>query len=116
MKIYESDLTFQFWEYKVSHGGLLIRSPISKLKNVNTDIIFNSVEYISLPRYLKGVIIKAPNDDEVLRVSSILNKKIPSRNVFVIASEGVDYLIVALSMMVDINEMGLFDSPFGYKY
>ncbi len=35
-----SNRIFQFWEYKVSHGSLLIRSPMKEEQQYNIDIKF----------------------------------------------------------------------------
>lgn len=37
---------FQFWEYLVSQGSLLIRSPFGKIHKTNIDIMFAGVKYI----------------------------------------------------------------------
>ena len=46
---------FQLWEYHVSHGSLLIRSPKRGEDTKNIDIVFAGVEYMALPRHLKSV-------------------------------------------------------------
>jgi hypothetical protein len=37
---------FQLWEYRVSHGSLLVRSPKGPDATTNVDLVFDGVEYI----------------------------------------------------------------------
>lgn len=46
-----SDRTFQLWDYKVSDGFLLVRSPKDATYGLNIDLVFIDVEYISCPRF-----------------------------------------------------------------
>ena len=48
---------FQLWEYKVSHGQLLIRSPKDELHSKNLDLIFRGVQFISSPRHFRGIVL-----------------------------------------------------------
>jgi hypothetical protein len=42
----KSDRYFQLWEYQVSHGMLLLRSPRSPEHQTNLDVLFHGVEYV----------------------------------------------------------------------
>ncbi|POZ50297.1 hypothetical protein [Methylovulum psychrotolerans] len=52
--------TFQLWEYHVSHGSLLIRSPKSLDEATNIDIICSGVDYLSAPRFIYNLEITEP--------------------------------------------------------
>jgi hypothetical protein len=67
---------FQLWEYRVSHGSLLIRSPQSEERKSNIDIIFAGVEYLEMPRFIRDISFAMPLTDEISRVENILGKKI----------------------------------------
>jgi hypothetical protein len=41
---------FQFWQYRVSHGEVLVRSPKDAAHPRNVDLMFVGVEYVDLPR------------------------------------------------------------------
>lgn len=41
----ESSRRFQLWEYRVSHGSLLIRSPRCPQERTNIDVIFDGAKY-----------------------------------------------------------------------
>jgi hypothetical protein len=47
-----TDRAFQLWEYKVSHGSLLIRSPKGPEISTNIDLVCVGVEYPAAPRHI----------------------------------------------------------------
>ena len=59
---------FQLWEYQVSHGFLLIRSPAGPDAAKSIDIIFVGVEYLAAPRHLGEIAVSDATVDEVHRL------------------------------------------------
>lgn len=104
------DRKFQLWEYKVSHGSLLIRSPKSPSETNNIDLIFAGVEFVQLPRHLDGIVVEEGNKSD-LALSTKLTLRSTSK-VFVISSAGERHLIAAVAIKICENEVDIFDSPF----
>src|SRR5207248_2032899 len=93
-------------------GSLLIRSPQSQLVNTNIDIICTGVEFISAPRFLRGLEILEPRADELDRLQGILGKPVSPSSVRILAASGQRFMIVAAVFQVEENEKEIFDSPF----
>lgn len=102
---------FQVWEYRVSHGSLLIRSPKSLQIGQNIDLVFVGVEYMSVPRLLRGVVLEHGADEDVL-VANVAIGDVDRDRVFVLVSEGRRHLVVASACQVDENDGDVFGSPF----
>jgi hypothetical protein len=113
-----SDRKFQLWEYHVSHGKLLIRSPATKVSNdhTNIDIKFLDVRYVELPRYMDGIEIASPSEEEVARASAVLGRRANDSKieVTIILSEGKRFMVVAMKPIIDENDMDCMQSPFPY--
>jgi len=62
--MYKSDRDFKLWDYRVSHGQLLLRSPMSPDHHTNVDIQFFGVELICLPTFMHGIRLRLSNGDE----------------------------------------------------
>lgn len=107
-----NDKKFQFWEYLVSHGSLLIRSPKKGDQQYNVDIKFYGVEYVAVPRHLEGIVQSKVNAEEVKHVERMLGKPVNKDNVFVLESSTGRHLVVAAKMKVEENEADIFNSPF----
>lgn len=103
---------FQFWQYSVSHGELLIRSPKDAAHPRNADIVFVGVEYVDLPRFLLDVEIREPADEDVARAEERLGKPVQRQSVVVLKSQGRHYLVVAGVAKAVETDMDIFDSPF----
>lgn len=106
------DRRFQLWEYQVSHGGLLIRSPKGPSAPFNVDILFNGVELVACPRLLRGIELVEASPEDLQRVAESLGAPSDEDRVFVLSSEGVRHLVVASSMGVFEHDGEIFDSPF----
>jgi hypothetical protein len=106
--------TFQLWEYRVSHGSLLIRSPRDTYANKNIDIICTGVEYLAAPRFIRGIEVVQPTPEELRQVEQILGRQITASSVVILASSGLRFTIVAASLKVEENKNDIFDSPFEY--
>jgi hypothetical protein len=105
-----NDREFEFWEYKVSHGQLLIRSPKASPHNTNIDLIFGGVKYISLPRFLGRLSIYEGLPHDVRQVEELWAGEISTARIFVLISEKHRYYIIAYSLCVQENELGMFES------
>jgi hypothetical protein len=104
--------TFQLWEYKVSHGCLLIRSPRSTAEEKNVDIVFVGVEYLAVPRFMRGIQLSVATSDELEYLGRMLGKAVSRESVWILASEGQRFPVVAVGVRVEENEGDIFDSPF----
>ena len=103
---------FQLWEYNVSHGQMLVRSPKNPTQSVNVDITFAGVEYVDLPRHLRGLEIDNPTPAEVACAAERLGKPIKAKEVTVLKAGSKRHLIVATFVKVTEADMEMFDSPF----
>lgn len=107
-----SNRIFQFWEYKVSHGSLLIRSPMKEEQQYNIDIKFFGVLYLSIPRHFKGITIVDANRKEEILIKKQIGQELNNSKIFVLESQNSRYLVVASQMKIDKNELDIFDSVF----
>jgi hypothetical protein len=112
MKTSFNDRTFQLWEYKVSHGSLLIRSPKGPEIARNIDLICVGVDYLATPGYMRGLDLQEPTAEEIKSLSRLLAKDIKPANIRVIVSEGRRFPIVAVSFRISENDDDIFCSPF----
>lgn len=106
------DRSFQLWEYRVSHGSLLIRSPKKDGQRFNVDLKFFGVEYISVPRHLREIALSSATNEEMQYLERLLAKPIEKEKIFVFQSPAARYIVVAAGMKVDENELDIFESPF----
>lgn len=104
--------TFQFWEYRVSHGQLLVRSPRQAEATRNVDLMFSGVEYVDLPRFLPELELDVSGDDDVLRAQERLGKPVEARTVIVLKCRGHRHIVVAAGMSCAESDMDIFESPF----
>jgi hypothetical protein len=104
--------TFQLWEYHVSHGSLLIRSPRSLDEATNIDIICSGVYYLSAPRYIPNLEITEPTVEEFQYLQTVIHHPVPMSYIHVLVSNGNRFLVVAASFRIVENTSDIFDSPF----
>ena len=105
------DRHFQIWEFKVSHGSLLIRSPKSPSQESNIDLIFVGVDYIAVPRHMDGLELRIASPSEWSPIVHSLQVKSDSR-VFSLVSHGYRHVVVAAACEVVTHQADIFDSPF----
>ena len=105
------DRRFQLWLYEVSHGSLLVRSPGREDLQI-VDLVFVGVEYVALPRHLRGVEVEPGSATDVARASDVLRKAVADDHVFAIVSGGQRHLVVAVALRVSSHDGDIFDSPF----
>jgi hypothetical protein len=103
---------FQLWEYHVSHGSLLIRSPAGPKFKTSIDIICVGVDYLSASRHLGEIFVSTASDAELRRLEEILGKKIPPSRVWLLKNLRERALIVAAELRISEFQGDIFDSPF----
>lgn len=103
---------FQLWEYHVSHGSLLIRSPASPDIETSIDIICSGVEYIAAPRHLGKITLLEPTKDEIEHLEKILDKSLLPARIRVLQGSHSRFLLVAAGLIVREWRGDIFDSPF----
>lgn len=117
----KSDRTFKVWEYQVSHGQLLIRSPKAPATDAspefftNLDLVCLDVDYMALPYVFHGLELLEPTPDEIRNLEDLLGKSIPVDDVRVLASGGKRFPVVAASVSLSENDWDIFDSPFEFR-
>lgn len=103
---------FQFWQYRVSHGELLVRSPKDASHPRNVDLMFVGVEYVDLPRFLPDLEIDEPEEPDIARAQERVGKPVERQSVIVLMSQGRRHIVVAAAMKAVESDMDIFDSPF----
>lgn len=103
---------FQLWEYHVSHGTALVRSPRSTDEPNNIDIMLFGVEYLALPRHLDAVQLAQGTENDRRRAEELLGRTVQADRVWVVSSGEVRHLVVAAKVDVRETTMDTFDSPF----
>jgi hypothetical protein len=103
---------FELWEYYVSHGSLLIRSPAGPGFETSIDIICVGVEYLAAPRHLGEITVSEASEAEIGRLEEILGKKLPPSRVWALQGSRQRSLVVAAALKVQEHRGDIFDSPF----
>ena len=115
------DRVFKVWEYQVSHGQLLIRSPQAPATNTsperttNVDLVCLGVEYMAVPRAFRGLELLQPTRSELEQIEALLGRSIDSSSVRMLASEGKRFPVVASSFSLSENDWDIFESPFEFR-
>jgi hypothetical protein len=121
MENFSSNRTFKVWEYQVSHGQLLIRSPKAPATArtpeclTNVDLIFLGVEYLAIPRIFHGIEVATPINEEGKNIEVVLGKSVDAGNIIILVSEGKRFVIVASVLKVYENDWDIFRSPFQFR-
>jgi len=102
---------FQLWEYRVSHGSLLVRSPRGPAVSSNVDLVFAGVEYMSAPRHLRGVVVEHGSEEDRAAVH-VATGGAEAGRIYALISEGRRHLVAAAGLTIDENVRDIFDSPF----
>jgi hypothetical protein len=112
---------FQVWEYQVSLGQLLVRSPGSTAtgdeaeRRTNVDLTFFGVEYMALPRHLGDIEVSSSTKDEARELEALLGKPLSAEKLHILISKGRRFPVVAESLTISENEWDIFDSPFEFR-
>ncbi len=115
------DRIFKIWEYQVSHGLLLIRSPkapalgVDPERHTNIDIIFREVAYMNLPSVFRGVKFGQASAEELGSLEVLLGKAFDPDLAHTLLSEGRRFVVVAASVTVSENDWDIFESPIEYR-
>jgi len=118
---FSSSRDFQVWEYQVSHGHLLIRSPKSPgtldepKQTTNVDLHFWGVDYFELPRMLRGIEIAAPTREELERIEGLLKVPFLKKQAVGLCSSDRRFVIVAIGYTVKENQWDIFQSPIEFR-
>ena len=96
-----SERTFKIWEYQVSHGQLLIRSP--KAPATSTSPEFN------------GLGLSAPASAEIEQLKRLLDRNIESEHIRILVSCRQRFPVVASSASLSENDWDIFESPFKFR-
>ena len=116
-----SDRTFKVWEYQISHGQLLIRSPKAPATGTspelltNIDLVCLGVDYMAVPRVLHGIELVAPTPDEVRQLELLLGRTIAPDNIRILGSGGNRFSVVAARFSLSENDWDIFESPFEFR-
>ncbi len=116
-----ADRDFKVWEYQISHGQLLIRSPkapatdASPERRTNVDLVFLGVEYMSLPRVFRGLTLERATAEDLQLLEAALGKAPEPDCVRMLVSGGRRFAVVAASVDVSENDWDIFDSPFEFR-
>jgi hypothetical protein len=103
---------FQLWEYYVSHGSLLIRSPAGPGFETSIDIICVGVEYLAAPRHLGEITVSKASEAEIGKLEEILDKKLSPSRVWALQGSHQSSLVVAAALTVREHRGNIFESPF----
>lgn len=103
---------FQLWEYHISHGSALVRSPRGPGEASNIDIMLFGVEYMALPRHLEAVRIEAGTEEERRQLERAIGREVRPERVWAIISAGLRHLVVAAKVEVRETITEIFESPF----
>ena len=106
------DRRFQLWEYRVSHGSLLVRSPRGPDVDTIVDIVFVGVEFLSAPRHLGGLELDHASQEDIDRVEDEIGE-IGSGTVYVLRSAGRRHLVLAAAHRITEHDDDIFDNPLG---
>ncbi|PTY02774.1 hypothetical protein DB347_22770 [Opitutaceae bacterium EW11] len=104
----KSTRVFQTWEFRVSHGQLLIRSPKGKSDPTNQDVIFHGVEFMEIPRYFSGLEVADATEEETRKVAMKIPDRIKKVKVFVLISANQRSLVAAAAFKQSENELDIF--------
>jgi len=103
---------FQLWEYHVSHGALLLRSPEGVGHRGTVDIICTGVQYVAVPRHVGEIEVAEATAEEVAGVEKILGKKIRlPEQVYVLKNSHGRFPLVAVSLSIQEHRGSVFKSP-----
>lgn len=112
---------FKVWEYQVSHGELLIRSPMSPATHstpeqlTNIDLVCLGVEYMALPRLMRGLEIVSATQEELDHLEALVGSPIEPGRVRILLSAGKRFPVVASSFHLSENDWDIFESPFEFR-
>jgi hypothetical protein len=117
----KSERVFKVWEYQVSLGQLLVRSPKAPATETspelltNLDLVFLGVEYMAVPRVFRGLELSSGTPDEIEDLEAFFGKVIDPTNLTLLVSEEKRFPIVASSFSLSENDWDIFESPLEFR-
>ena len=113
--IFKSDRYFTLFDFKISHGQLLLRSSKSETNDKNIDIIFSGTRFIQLFPHLLGVSISIVDKDKNL--IGFDSDEVRIRNskdyLFEILTENKKYYVEAYQFIVFENDLEFYETSLG---
>jgi hypothetical protein len=112
---------FMVWEYQISHGQLLIRSPKSPAtgslpeRRTNVDLVFLGVEYMRLPSVFCGLTLALATAEELQLLEGALGRAPEPDWVRMLVSGGHRFMVVAAAVVISENDWDIFESPFEFR-
>lgn len=108
MTRFQSDRFFEFWNYTVSHGQLLLRANKTNALPTRVEILFKGVLVMSLTARLRGIAIDVVQDSEVLH--SLGSFDIEGRSIYRVTTADFAGYVAAASFFVHEDDLD-FDEP-----
>jgi hypothetical protein len=107
---------FQLWEYQVGHGKLLVRSPRSKERITNIDIICGAVEYFELPTFIPNLQIEEGSEEEIQRAKRLLGKRFHrTAKVHAFVISGERFIVVLCALQIRENSLEFYEKPIEFS-
>jgi hypothetical protein len=102
---YSSTELFKIWDYHVSHQHLLLRSPHTRERKEDIDIVFSNVSYLEFCSYFHGILLSTSTDTDIL---AGLRRRagrefFPESQLFTIESGGREFYVVAGGAIVHVH-------------
>jgi hypothetical protein len=105
--------SFKLWEYRVSHGMLLLRSPKgTPIPERNVDIMLAGVDYMDLPADCRTLEIEEASSADVAFAESRMGKPVAQKKVFVFNCDSRRHVVIAVGIKVAETDMDIFETPF----
>ena len=101
---------FRFWDFRVSHDQLLVRSAKNAITARNIDIAFVGVEYVELSTKIRDLRLVDAAAEDCRKVEDRLGRVVPISQVHVLETEGRRYFVVAAAMKVFESDLEVFES------
>jgi hypothetical protein len=110
--------SFELWDFTVSHGQLLIRSPRGSDEQHNTDIVFAGVKYSELPVNLGKVTLEEPTEDDFAHIRRRFPEEfdLPTKLFVLCGAKEMRYYVVAAYCKVSENDLEITESPLRRKF
>jgi len=106
----ELNRNFRFWDFRVSHDQLLLRSAKNATTPRNVDVAFVGVEYVELPTKIRDLCLCDATAEDYAKAQDRLGRTVPNSQVYVVETEGRRYLVVAAAVKVFENDLEIFES------
>lgn len=103
---------FRLWEYRVSHGQLLYRSPADEQYNTSVDIMFFGTKYLCGPCDLGELSVEYASQSDVEKLEKYFGKLGSQDSVWMLVGTSHKSVIIAGRMTIKEHTDGIFSSPF----